>query len=586
MSDSVKNVNDKKNNEGKPVNDKKIANQMVGKVLIMLIISALLVGIVSISLYRKDNVDKSEEYAQYVSDGIAAMIDGIQMRDTVDSGDTDLYHKSVKTYIDDIKESSDAKFVYVIYFKNDEMYYFAEAHKPGDDYSSLSVFGEKAEDDGFKNSLIERIKNGEKATDYDNYKDYGRIITAYSPIKDRTGDTIGFVGVDLNGDSVFIGTLIFILAIAAVVVFVCILMGLIFRKNVNKFIGKPILQITDAAHRMAVGDIDVELDIKVRNEIGVLREAFNEMNSAVRQQAHILKNLADGDYREHIDVRSEKDIINKSIKNLFDSNIMSIYKTLETAKQVARSATEIEAGSQTVAEGANEQADSIEQFKAMVDNLTRVANENAENISEVDATTRNAVNKVNNAVDTIEQLTKSLTDISDKTKEISTIMQLIDNIAFQTNILALNAAVEAARAGEHGKGFSVVADEVRQLANKSADAAKETEAMITESFSVIEKGSEKANEGNTSIKEVSETSDVIFSAIKNIDEAANNQARAIEDMLARIEEFSAVIQKNSTMSEESAAASAQLSAVAKELESLMEGFKFNEADIQKVKRKR
>ena len=562
--------------------NKKIGNQMVSKVLLMLIVTSVLIGAVSIGIYRNDNIESSKEYAGYITAGMQARIDGWELVNTVDSGEINAYWKTVKTYLDDLKSNTDAEYLYIVYFKDGNTYYYAEGTKAGDNLDKISSFGDETADGDFSANTVERLKQGKSTVVYDYFEKYGRIIEGTAPIKIAGGEVVGFVGVDLDGTKVFNGTLMFVFSIVGIIVILCSLMAVIFRRNVNKFVSAPILKVIEAANKMAEGDINVELDVDTQNEIGILRDAFWSMNESVREQTRILQKMAQGDYSEHIEDRSERDIANKSINALLNSNIRSVYTILETSKQVARGAAEIEAGAQTVAEGANEQAGSIEQFKSMIDDLTKVARENSDSVDEVNKATIEATEKLEDTMVIIENMADSLSHISNNTKEISTVMQLIDNIAFQTNILALNAAVEAARAGQHGKGFAVVADEVRQLANKSADAAKQTEAMLTESFSAMEQGSSKADIGSASVQSVVEASQTVRDSIAKIDEATKNQANAIEDIMVRIEEFSAVIQKNSTMSEESATSATYLSNLAKELEDAMNAFKYNEEDAKKL----
>jgi len=577
-------VKQKKNKQkNSKQNNKRIASQMMRNVLIMIIISAFLVGLVSIIIYRNSNIESSKFYAKYIASGVLARIDPEKVMYDVESGTTDVYWDEVKSFLDDVKASSDAEYVFVCYFKGDDIYYYAEGFKTGDDPQYITTFGDKAAPGDFQDGLIAELKNGNTVKTYSNYADYGRLVSVYIPFFDNGGSVTGLVGVDLDGRDVFIGTLEFIASISAAILMVCLLMGFIFWRSVNRFIGKPIMKITEAARRMAEGHIDVDLAITEKNEIGILRDAFNSMNHEMINQARIMKKLSEGDYREHINIRSDQDIINLSINELLDSNIKSVFSTLETAKQVARSAVEIEAGAQTVAEGANEQADTIEQFKTMMDNLKNVAKENASTITKVDSASKGATDKLEEAMEIIDNLDNTLVEVSGKAKEISTVMQLIDNIAFQTNILALNAAVEAARAGQHGRGFSVVADEVRLLANRSAGAARETEAMLTESFSVIESGSEIANLGNDSIKTATDASKDIFESMRKIEKSAADQADSFTDIMVRIEQMAIVIQKNSTMSEQSASAATQLAHLSQELEKLMEGFLFNEEDIQRIK---
>ena len=564
------------------MNNKKIGNQMVSKVLIMLIATSVLIGMVSIGIYRNDNIESSKEYSGYITAGMQARIDGWELSNTVDSGATNAYWKTTKEYLNDLKANTDAEYLYVGYFKNGKTYYYAEGIKPGDNSEDISSFGEEVPEGDFNADTLKKVKQGNSTAVYDYYEGYGRIIEGLAPIKVAGGEVVGFVGVDLDGNKVFYGTLKFVFCIVGIIVIICSIMAVVFRRNVNKFVSAPIMEVTEAANKMAEGDIDVELTIPVQNEIGILRDAFLSMNESVREQARILQKMAKGDYSQHIEDRSDKDIANKAINALLDSNIKSVYTILETSKQVSRGASEIEAGAQTVAEGANEQAGSIEQFKSMIDDLTKVARENSRSVIEVNKATIDATTKLNDTKDIIEDMADSLTKISNSTKEISSVMQLIDNIAFQTNILALNAAVEAARAGQHGKGFAVVADEVRQLANKSAHAAKQTESMLTESFSAMEQGSAKANTGRASVQSAVEAAQIAGDSVAKIDKATRDQTDAIEDIMVRIEEFSTVIQKNSTMSEESATSATYLSNLAEDLENAMKVFQYSEEDVKKL----
>lgn len=563
-------------------NNKNIGRQMVGKVLAMLIVSSIIIGIISIGLYRSDNIESSKEYAKYITESIRSRIDAEEMLGVIEAEETNGYWLTIKNYLNDVKASTDVEYLYVAYFKGDDIYYFAEGIKKSDDATDIASFGDKASPDEFASKVIASARKGEPTAEYENVQNYGRLIEGTSSIVDAGGDVIGFVGVDIDGSEVFYGTLKFVACILGTIIFICVLMGLIFRRNVNKFISQPIMQITDAAHGLAVGEIDINIDTEVRNEIGILRDAFRSISEATKRQSEILRKMAQGDYREHIEIRSNKDVMNKSINELLDSNIKSVSSIREIAEQVANGASEIESGAQTVAEGANEQAGSVEEFRSIIDNLTNVAKQNSNSVSEVNRETMLAAERLAETGNIMDDLVKSLEQVAGSAKEITKIMQLIDTIAFQTNILSLNAAVEAARAGQHGKGFAVVADEVRTLATKSADAAKETEAMLAANFSNMENESDKAALGNESIQRVTEAAEVVRTSVQKIDDDAQRQAEAIEDMMVRIEEFSAVIQKNSTMSEESATSATYLTSLANEMKEAMEKFYYTEEDVKRL----
>ena len=238
--------------------------------------------------------------------------------------------------------------------------------------------------------------------------------------------------------------------------------------------------------------------------------------------------------------------------------------------QVLNASSQVSQSSQVLAEGATEQASSLEETSTALGELGSMANSNADNAQEASNLSNKTSAEAATGAESMQKLMNAMSGINESSQEVAKIAKGIEEIAFQTNLLALNAAVEAARAGEAGAGFAVVAEEVRSLAQRSSEQAKTTSKLITESRTRTEEGTKQATEANNSLQSILTSVKKVTDLVKEITDASKEQALGIEQINTAVSKIDQVVQQNSASAEESASASGELSGQAYSMKSLVE----------------
>jgi methyl-accepting chemotaxis protein len=237
----------------------------------------------------------------------------------------------------------------------------------------------------------------------------------------------------------------------------------------------------------------------------------------------------------------------------------------DSAEQVASGSTRMASASQQLAEGSSEHAASLEETSSSLEEMASMTRQNADNANQANALMNDAGRVVEQANHSMTELTGAMKDISTASDETAKIIKTIDEIAFQTNLLALNAAVEAARAGEAGAGFAVVAGEVRNLAMRAADAARNTSNLIEYTVTKVKSGSGLVNKTGEDFIQVASSTSKVKELVAEIAAASSEQAQGVEQINKAVTQMEKVIQQNAANAEEGASASQELNAQSRQM---------------------
>ena len=395
----------------------------------------------------------------------------------------------------------------------------------------------------------------------------------YVPVKNSAGAIVGmmFAGKPCEEIDHYITTRSNFIMIVAIVMYVLCACGAVI--IVNKKIIHPIKKISNVAVRMAEGDINQTIEKESDDEFGDLMDDFGKMIDNIGAQARVAEQVASGDLTVNSKPVSEHDVMGIALKKMVRDNNKNLSVIRDAAARMSSGANEVASASNSLAQGTTEQASAIEEITASIEEIANGARINAEDANAANELVQNTKDGAIRGNDQMKQMIKAMKDINESSENISKIMKVIDDIAFQTNILALNASVEAARAGVHGKGFAVIADEVRNLASKSAEAAKDSAEMIEDSIKKVEIGSKLAEETAVALQEIQESVENIAKLVSGIATASVNQANSVGQVNAGITQIADVVQTNSATSEQCAAASAELSSLAGQLQHAVAKYK-------------
>lgn len=337
--------------------------------------------------------------------------------------------------------------------------------------------------------------------------------------------------------------------ITMIILIVALILGIVIALTLNRSITVPINAIVDRLKEMADrgGDLTQRVEVKTNDELADLAQSFNRFIDKLRDMLIQVRNAAD---------------------------------TVTTA------ATQISAGNQDLAQRTEEQASSLQEVSSTVEEVTASLQQSADNANEADRISRATHEKVKEGEIVVGNMHQAMNSITTSSEEIAEIISKVNDIAFQTNLLALNAAVEAARAGEQGRGFAVVAAEVRNLAGRAAESAKEIEKLIKGSIQNVSQGNELMSRTSTVLNEIIQNTERTVDVIGEIAASMREQSTASSEIRTAVEELNQVTQQNASMVEEIASSSESMQGESSELIDLVTTFKLDEDRPGSKKQKR
>ncbi len=337
-------------------------------------------------------------------------------------------------------------------------------------------------------------------------------------------------------------------------------------------LSKPIMQAVAMAKEIAKGHFDKRLNSRSEDEVGQLSVALDNMAAMLKGHADVAEKIASGNLNQSVALAAQDDQLGLALQKMLQDLNQLVSEIKGRADIIGANSDVVSALSHDLASGATQSAASVTEISATVVQIAAQISQSADRADQANSISLESAKSASNGNGLMEELQVAMTEIETAGNDINEFIKVIDSIAAQTNLLALNAAIEAARAGEQGRGFAVVADEVRKLAARSAEAVQQTSVLVGTSKEKTRKGIQLSSQTSEALQTIVGNTNNVASLVGEISSASSQQSQGAEEVRIGIQQIDEVSHQNSETSEKCAQASNELAQQAAQLTALVGRF--------------